>query len=813
VLRWVALLALVGCETPARPDPAPPAWVYPPSVTAWPIGPVSGAIGRSQPPQLSEQLGVAGTVTAPLRLPTPWAVPGEGPARAAVYGLAGAAPAVELIDVDAGKVIWRDTTACAAPIVGVTGEVVVCADANGIRAIALDGKRTWRAGATFIAMTDERIVTAAAGEVVILDATLGDELARVKLPQPVVPRRVPKGTPPPVLLSVESIIASCGDAGRELFAYGQDGQLVRIAEGQGGPKIAWTAPLPTVAAIDACDGATVLVTTASAAGTSLVALSRETGQPTGAIDGVRGFWPARDGSARLEISTDAGVASYARDLTGAPEYVPLPVLDELLAKRGDARLVRATKLTAALLDARGVRAYVPLAHLGAVLGDKAIIAASWVGSPGEIAHRIALPERYRKHLRVPPMRPAVAVPAELRDLPATAALEIADAIAKPDTGTYAVTAVALDPFEPAVFATTLERAPDDTATAGIARLDLSRRMWSWYRSDGCGAGTPVALAASRQLVACAARGSAGASVVATTRDGGPRWQWRGDNVDALAAAGDVVLAYDADRMHVLDGNDGTPLAMYTSDDGAALRAAALDIDGMTMVVTAQRGSVLARLPRVQMVPAWTLAVRGVVRALVPAGDGVLVVLEDGDAYRVDARTGETVAVPGLDLEWDVRGDVVTGQAAGGPIPPAQLGPPPAKPVRARRGRPEPPRRDRDPAADPPVLPKPWPAPASLPASWQYTLYELTGAVRARNDYALDAPITPAPRGAGDSPIVVQFGPGLRELLVIEPKRGDPLRRIHLPDDAAPGTAFATFVDGKPVVGTLLQNPLRAVLLQ
>jgi len=102
-------------------------------------------------------------------------------------------------------------------------------------------------------------------------------------------------------------------------------------------------------------------------------------------------------------------------------------------------------------------------------------------------------------------------------------------------------------------------------------------------------------------------------------------------------------------------------------------------------------------------------------------------------------------------------------------------------------------------------------PRDLAASWQHTLYEQSGALRARNDYALPSPITPALRGPGDSPIVVQFAPGLRELLVVEPRRGDPLRRIHLPDDAATGTAFATLVAGEPVVGTLLVNPLRAVL--
>ncbi|HEY5946932.1 MAG TPA: hypothetical protein VIV40_15620, partial [Kofleriaceae bacterium] len=350
-----------------------------------------------------------------------------------------------------------------------------------------------------------------------------------------------------------------------------------------------------------------------------------------------------------------------------------------------------------------------------------------------------------------------------------------------------------------------------TATVGIARFDLTTRTWSWYRNDGCGAGTPIALAAARELVVCASRSGKGATVHATTRDGSALWQWHGDNVDALAAAADVVLVHDADRLHVLDGRDGKLLATYTSDDGGALRAAALDIDGMALVVMFQRGLLFARLPRVQMVPAWTLAVHGVVRALAPAGDGVLVALEDGDAYRVDARTGASVAMPGLDLVWNASGDVVTGQAPGGPVPPPQVAPAkPKLPVPARRGPPPPP---RDPAEDPPLLPKPWPAPPAMAASWQYTLYELNGALRARNDYALESPITPAPRGPGDSPFVVQFGPGLRELLVVEPRRGDPLRRIHLPDDAAPGTAFATLVDGKPVVGTLLVNPLRAVLLQ
>src|SRR5690606_28339819 len=124
-----------------------------------------------------------------------------------------------------------------------------------------------------------------------------------------------------------------------------------------------------------------------------------------------------------------------------------------------------------------------------------------------------------------------------------------------------------------------------------------------------------------------------------------------------------------------------------------------------------------------MMPAWSVAVAGVVSALAPAGEGVLVALEDGDAYRLDGRTGAPVAIPGLDLVWRVSGELITGEASGGPIPPelpyAPVAPP-VQPPPARRG----PARPRDPDT-PPRLPPVWPPPPEMPASWQYTLYELT----------------------------------------------------------------------------------------
>jgi hypothetical protein len=199
----------------------------------------------------------------------------------------------------------------------------------------------------------------------------------------------------------------------------------------------------------------------------------------------------------------------------------------------------------------------------------------------------------------------------------------------------------------------------------------------------------------------------------------------------------------------------------------------------------------------------------VVRGLELAGAGVLVALEDGDAYRIDARTAAVVGLPGLGLDWGASGDLVTGHTLGGPIPaPAPPVPRPTaarlllRPLQILRGE----------INTPPPMSTPIAPPPPLGDSWQLTLYELTGGLRARNDYALAAPVAArAARGPSGSPLVVAYGAGLRELVVIDPRTGDPLRRVRLPDDAAPGTVFGTIVGGAPVAGTLLASPLRVVL--
>lgn len=736
---------------------ASPRWVVEPNPASVWLGEVRGRFGRSQAPQQPLAAGITGEPAVALRLATPSAVPGAGRARAILSGLEGAASAIELIDIDTGQIQWRSKE-CAGPVVAVTESATVCASTNEIAGIGHDGKRRWVVDGMFLAATDDRVVVMDGDHAIVVAADDGGELARVALPRGI---------------GAETVIASCGAAGRELFASGQDGMLVRIAEAAGGPAVQWRAPIGAVIAeIDACTGESIVVRAGAGAESELIAIARATGAITGRVDGVRGSWRARDGSEQLEIATAAGVARWPRDLSALAARLALPPLGELIAARGERRLVRATDHSAVLLDRSGVAAHLAFAWAGAALGERSAIASTWSGSAGETAHRIGLPARLRRALRLPRATP-IAVPAELRDLPPVQSARGAE-IAKPELAMRGVAAAAIDPENSAlIYAVTLERAAGDASAAGVAHLDLAARAWRWQRGDGCGTGAPAGIAVARGGVVCAARAASppSATVTATSRDGAARWQWQGDNVDGVAAAGGIVLVHDADRLIFLDAETGRLRGRLASDDGAAMRAAAVSVAGATYAVTYERGRLVARLPAVEMLPLWSLAVGGVVRAIAPSQDGVLVELADGDAYRVDVRTAAVTPLPGVGLVWRARGDLITGDTAGGPIP--------------------------------------GPAPPDAATSLQVTLFDLAGGVRARNDYALLPPIAHAfGRGAAGSPLVVVSG---TTALVLDPRTGAPVRRVQLPDDAAAPLVFGTVVDGTPVAGALLGAPLRAVL--
>lgn len=817
----VALLAVgaagsAGCEAPPAVVEAPaPHWVYPPVPTSWQLGAPRGRIGRSQPPQLAPSAGIVGAAgLAPLRLATAWQVPGDGPARAVLYGMDGDRAAVELIDIDGGRVVWRDAVHCRGAVVGVTERSVVCSDADGVRAVGLaDGAPAWRAEQMYLALTEDRVVVWDGETTRVLDADDGGELSRVALPAGV---------------ALDAVIASCGDAGRELFASGQDGKLVRIVEVAGRPTVAWATALGPLADLDACDGDAILARTPPDAdhATTVVSLARATGALTGRVDGVRGMWPARGAGAAgsVELASATGVEIWPRTLVGPPRATRLPGLGELLAARGEARLVRATEHTAVVLDARGVRAHVALASQTAALGDRAVVGASYVGSPGETAHRFALPDRLRRAFRLVPGRGAM-VPAELRDLPVAGAADPLAAGAVIDGagggGASEIAALAVDPAAPAViYASAFDPPARDDRGALVAAVDLAARQWRWQRADGCGPGQPLGLALAADVVVCAARTVAprAGSVRATGRDGAARWAWAGDNVDRVQAAGDSVIVHDADQLHVLDAATGALRGRLASDDRAGFRAAIFVAGDATVLASYEHGRVVARLPGAGLVAVWSVAVDGVVRALSASRDGVLVELEDGDAYRLDGRTGGAAALPGLGGVWRATGDLVTGVHPGGPIPGVVApvaAPAVVAPARRRRG---PAASRRGPSARTPAddaeRPKQWtpiPPPPSPGDSWQYTLYELAGGLRARNDYPLPAPVAPATaRGPAGSPLVVAAGVEQRDILVLDPRSGTPLQRVALPAGIR-ALVFGTVVDGTPVAGAIVAAPLRAVV--
>lgn len=815
-MRSLAVLVLLASCTEATPPSGepPPSWVYAPALPDWQLGPLKGRFGRGQAPQRVTSLGLSGDAK-PLRDAVPWPVPGE-PARAVVSGLEGSQVATELVEIDSGKHVWR-TNACVEPVIGVTAQTIVCGGAKGVRGLGLDGKPTWQSEQPLVVITGSRIVVGKDREVTVIDADDGRELQRVALPA-----------------NVDRVIASCE---AELLAYTGD-QLQRIADVKGKPAIVWQVPFvrapqpvappaplpprrppirrpvapapapviqPSTLEIEAIEcGESILVATRPVAKPQLVpaprprtlrAIARATGKLTGAIEQVRGWWPAREGD-HLEVSASGLVTRWPRDLGAAGDGLALPLLGELLATRGDRRLVRATPLTAVLLDRTGVIAYVPLASSQAVLGTTAIVASG--------LRRIAIPPKPDRVVRIPPRRAGVALAAELRDLPTVAALT-GTPIEKPDTGKAAVAHIALDPREPtAVYAAALETA--SSTSSPIARAELSTRSWTWQRTDGCGPGAPIGLVLADGIVACATP----TAIRATSRDGSQQWETSLDHIDAIDAAGSAVLAYHADRLTVLDAASGAILGRIASSDGGRVRAVALTTPiaaptgTQTWLVTYERGRLIARIPSVALIAVWSLAVDGVVASLAASGDGILVGLDDGDAYRVDLVTTAITPLPGLGLVWRATGELITGETVGGVIPGIPVGPPPVR-VPLRPGQVDP--TGRNPEA--PDLWIPVPAPPPLGDSWQYTLHERTGALRARNDYDLVAPVAVSPaRGPAGSPIVVASGPAQREILVLDPETGNPLRRVVLPGQ---GFVFGTIVDGSPVAGAVLAAPLRIIV--
>ena len=713
--RCVAL-ALVACEAPREPAPtAAPVWELAPSVSAWPLGAVTGRIGRGLAPQVVTARGVPGAPIANVQV---WQVDDAGADRGPALAVIGERDrsTVELFDLAGGRALWRTT--CDGSVIGPVGDAVLCRGDNALAALSLAaGTPAWKHAGRFARREGGRVAVFDGDGVTVIDATTGTEVAHEQLP------------------AGDTFAASCGG---EVYATTARHELVRLG------AVKWATSL--VPARIECSGDALLVET----GGALVAVTRALGKQLGRIDNVRDVWTARDDAHRLEVSTAWGVVRASHDLV-EQTVLDLPPMGPLLAAHGDRRLVRLTPGTAVLLDHRGVRAYLAVPETSAAIGGDHVLAGD---------RYFDLPPPWRG----PPPRAGLAAPialaAELRDLPEATPLDTTHAVAL-DSGDRTVVATALTDRE--LIVATEQR---------VVHLALAPLAWRAPRTISA----PVtALAASNDGFAYAT-----ASDVVIDND----FATRRIHADALDTRAHVTLVHTGARTLVLD-DDALPLG--------ELATAICAVTDARLVISYERNRVVARLPQAWMLPVWSLAIDGVVAAVERAGDGAVVMLEDGDAYHVD-RAGNATAIAGVGLAWHGESEVVLGSAPGGPIPPNPIVPPVAPPEIYKP-------TDLEAA---PAIATPWPPPPASPASWQLAIYELGGGLRARNDYPLTGPITPALRTAG-APLVYRVG---REVVVIDPRNGDPLRRVTLPEEAP---VFSTIVDGKPLVGTILAAPLRAVV--
>lgn len=800
MLALGAVAGLTGCPVTDPVPTVPAVPLYPAAIAGWPPAPIRGELGRGalvaapMPEPVTAGPGVRGPMLSIRTLTT---VPGPGPARAIASGLFADHLVIELIDVDAGVVRWRDAARCSAPPVLVTATEVVCADATHAIGLAIaDGAERWRKPAE---------LTGAQG---------GLLLARGAMPAPSPPARpparpgrpasppaaVPATVPPGQVASIRILAAATGDelaqgplpsgvgadepraacrttAGYDVWAW-TAGALRRIAIEPTGARVAWQLGVAAPRAVDLGDGDrcddTIVVGVPDGDGELVYALDRVTGAPRAAPVAAFGHWRARQGDG-LELATAAGIEHRDRQL-GAPTLIADARVADLVASRGDQRLVRTRGARLALIDGHGAVTTLgaPVGVGLAVLGDRAILSGPWHGvrTFADDLRRFARPLPYDPGRDAPLWSPPAIDDADLADhldLPPVREVRDADAVPLPGVGARVVGGVVVDPDDPAqLYAVALEDIPSATVGAGLAGFDLRTRRWRWHRADGCPPGTPSSIAIASAAILCAAEVEVGqrGAVRATGRgDGAPLWEWTGRSVSQVDAAGGVVAIVSGGRVFVLDAATGAELDRFMTDDGWAPRVAVMKVGAATLVVAAERGAVVARLAG--GLPLWAVRTRGLVTGLALAGDRLAVSLDSGELYLLDPRTGRGDPVGGLATRWQAPGggDAIIVQAQDG----------------ARR-------------------------------EWRLTGYSTDGIRRFRTALMIEPgwQLSAARGRVAGAALPLAWGPALRNAALVEPRTGAILGLFALPERAVGGLVFATIVDGAPVSGVVLSQPLAVV---
>ncbi|HUQ02385.1 MAG TPA: hypothetical protein VM261_07805 [Kofleriaceae bacterium] len=676
----------------------------------------------------------------------------DGAAEAVLFGATTEGLTIELVDVDAGVVKWRNLTA-AASLRAFAGDVVIAGDDH--RTIALDratGIERWRVDGPFRARDQHTVAVATDAGLVFVDDATGNATA---------PMTTPDAWP------AASVVAVCATPSLHAYAY-RNGQLARWEVEGDALRLRWKVESWAPSRIDACAETYVF---GGGDPRAVTALDPATGAVVGGPVEARDFWPARSGSG-FELATTAGVEARDRRL-GAARALERVSVGRMLASRGGRRVVARGDGGVVLLDEHGARALAePYGAQRVALGDRYLVGGPWALPVRTFASR---PTRYqlpRVDEEAAPQAPfgewMIGDPPRI-DLPVAAALP--DGIALDGVGRWAVGAAFVDGNDPArIYVSVLEDRPSETRGAAIAAFDLAPvrgggGTWTWHAPDACPPGMPVAMAATTRVVVCGARQlTPGTGVVRAVdrTDGRPLWDWHGVTVDTILAAGDTLLVTEGARAVVLDPASGSELASWRASDGWLPRVALVRARGDVVVASYEHGRIVLRSSTMSMRPIRSIAVNGVLTGLFAVGDKVVASLGDGTAYLIDTR-GTAVAAAGLAPGWEVTGDraaTTTTDTTG--------------------------------------------------ADGVLATFSTDGVMRTAVTIPGSGPIAVVPRGNVDgAPLTVLGGPGFSTILALTPAGGT-AALVELPPDAARTPVVATAVDGAGVVAAVLARPLRLV---
>ena len=654
----LAVVAAAGCRRPGGDPPAP--WLYDATLALGPRPPVSGGFGRGVRPVSLRPAGIVaaeGVAGGPAAIEELIAAD-DGAAEAVAFGEADVGTVLELIDVDAGVVRWRNATARVTPR-SLAGDVVIAGDDH--RTVAIDratGIDRWRHDGAYRARDGHTIAIAGEAGLLLVDSATGEAVG---------PLSPPAGWP------AGAVIAVCEAPTLHLYAH-RNGQLARWEVDGGELRARWLLGVPAPTRRDAC-GETVLLVAGEPR--AAVALDPDTGAVVGGPVEARELWPARGGPG-VELATPAGVEWRDRRLA-APRPLEEARVGRLLARHGDRRLVARGDGGLVLLDGHGARALAEPYGVGrAALGARFVIGGPWAMPVRTHASRLTrweLPTADEDAEPTPPAGRVLIGDAPRIDPPPPVPLP--DGVALDEAGAWAVGAGIVDAHDPArILVHVLEDRPDAQRGAGVAAFDLDRAgggAWRWHAADACPPGMAVALAATARLVLCGARQTrAGTGAVrAVDRDSGRQvWEWRGTTVDGLLAAsptraavggggpadpGELIVVLDGARLVALDPDRGAERASWYATDGWLPRVALLRRPTDVLLAAPEHGHLVVRSAALGLRPMTAVEIRGVPSGLFAVGERVALTLADGSAYLVDPR-GEAVAAAGLSPGWEPAGD-------------------------------------------------------------------------------------------------------------------------------------------------------------